>query len=405
MKLSPSPRAFARAGLATSAAALLAFGMAAPAAMADEIYEGSVRAQYVSNHQSGSSVQMDGQSISTSLFTLRLEGGDELIAYCIDIKTSIRSQAWYREGSWNNYDGQGEFAEPGKIHWLLQNGYPEKSAQELADVSDANSARVTEAEALAATQAAIWHFSNGANLTRGPGNVQAIYDHLIEAAEDLPQEPAAALSIDPSSATGTAGETVGEFEISTEATEIPVDLTAPEGVELVDVETGEAVTTVSGGDTVGFSVPEGAEAGEASFSLETGSTVRQGRLFKGEDADNPTQTLITAKSDEVTVSASASASWEASTGGDDGEGEETPSPSPTPSPSEEPTETPAPTPSPSEEPTKPGDDKPTPPAEDDKPTLPVTGGALAGLVAAGVAALAAGGGALYLSRKRKATEV
>ncbi|SIO90802.1 hypothetical protein BQ8420_28520 [Nocardiopsis sp. JB363] len=35
-------------------------------------------------------------------------------------------------------------------------------------------------------------------------------------------------------------------------------------------------------------------------------------------------------------------------------------------------------------------------------TLPVTGGALAGLVAAAVAAVGAGGGALYLARKRKA---
>src|SRR5690625_2929303 len=53
------------------------------------------------------------------------------------------------------------------------------------------------------------------------------------------------------------------------------------------------------------------------------------------------------------------------------------------------------------------DDKPAP--EDSKPesgdasgSLPVTGGALAGLVAAGVATLGAGGGALYMSRKRKA---
>ena len=55
------------------------------------------------------------------------------------------------------------------------------------------------------------------------------------------------------------------------------------------------------------------------------------------------------------------------------------------------------------------DDKPTD-GDDAKPvegdasdSLPVTGGALAGLVAAGLAALSAGGGAVYLARKRKAT--
>ncbi|WP_117199364.1 LPXTG cell wall anchor domain-containing protein, partial [Nocardiopsis sp. TNDT3] len=46
---------------------------------------------------------------------------------------------------------------------------------------------------------------------------------------------------------------------------------------------------------------------------------------------------------------------------------------------------------------------PSEPADDqNEPSLPVTGGALVGLVAAGVAALGAGGGALYLSRRRKA---
>ena len=388
------PRFAGRASLSATAAAALAFGLAAPAAAdTTETYEGAVRAQYADKVQSGETVTMTGGSIGTSLFRLDLENGEEsLPAYCIDFETNIIGGAWYLEDDWANYPGKGEFAEPGKVHWLLQNGYPSRSAEELAEAAGGNAHRVTEAEALAATQAAIWHFSNDEDLVRGQGNVTAIYDHLVESAESLPQEgPDASLSVSPDSAAGQAGETVGEFTVSTSAEQVPVDLSAPDGVELVDIESGEAVDAVSNGSTVGFSVPEDAEPGEASFNLEASTTVEQGRLFKGEDANEPTQTLITAEDSTVTVSASAGVEWS--------EADE-PAPEPEPEP-EEPTE-PEPEPEPEEPTEEPGDDKPAPEDDKDEPELPVTGGALAGLVAAGVAALGAGGGALYLSRKRKA---
>ncbi|WP_193517687.1 thioester domain-containing protein [Nocardiopsis kunsanensis] len=382
------PRSAGRTALSATAAAALAFGLAAPAsADTTETYEGAVRTQFTGNEQSGENVTMTGGTIGTNLFRLEQENGDTVTAYCIDFETNIVGGAWYLEDDWANYPGKGEFAEPGKVHWLLQNGYPSVSAEELAEASDANNGRTTEAEALAATQAAIWHFSNDEDLVRGNGNVTAIYDHLVESAEPLPQgEPEASLSVSPDSAAGQAGETVGEFTVSTSAEQVPVELTAPDGVELVDLESGESVETVADGSTVGFSVPEDTEPGEASFSLETSSTLGQGRLFKGEDPNVPTQTLITAEDSTVTASASAGVEWS-----------EADEPEPEPEP-EEPTE---PEPEPEEPTDEPTDDKPAP-EDEDEPELPVTGGALAGLVAAGVAALGAGGGALYLSRKRKA---
>ena len=395
MKLSPSTRAFSRAGIAASAAAFLALGLAAPAA-ADN--DDVVRARYTSNHQSGETVHMDGRTIGTNLFNLDIEAGGKAITYCIDIETGIRSGAWYNEDDWANYPGKGAFAdsEPGKVLWILQNGYPELSGSELAAAAGTD-VRVSDKEALGATQAAIWHYSNGASLDeRNKPAVKAVYEYLVESAEELAQTPAS-LSVTPDSATGKAGETVGEFVISTSASEIPVTLDAPEGVELVDVETGEAVTTVDNGDKVGFTVPEDAEAGQASFSLETTSTIQRGRLFKGEDPNKATQTLITAEDTETTVKAGAGVEWAAS---DQPTPEPEPEPEPEPTPTEEPDE-PEPKPTPTEEPGEPGDDKPAP-GKDDEPKLPVTGGALAGLVAAGVAALGAGGGAIYLSRKRKA---
>ncbi|MFE1170727.1 thioester domain-containing protein [Nocardiopsis sp. NPDC058789] len=385
------PRTAGRAGLAATAAAFLALGLAAPAA-ADEVetYEGSLEGRYTGNAENGPNVHMNGEEVRPSLFNLELTDGSVLTTYCIDFRTQIVGGAEYKEDDWANYPGEGSFAQPGKVLWILQNSYPRTDAAALGEAAGVEG--LSNGDALAATQAAIWHFSNDLDLSEGNSEaVEKVYAYLVENAEDTEREPGAALSVTPSSAEGKAGETVGEFVIETNATEIPVDLSAPEGVQLVDVESGEAVTTVENGDKVGFSVPEDAEDGEASFSLEATSTVETGRLFQGKDPKKPTQTLITVDGEPTTATASASASWTKA---------ETPvppteEPSETPSPSEEPSE-------PAEKPSEPAEEKPTPPKEDDKPTLPVTGGALTGLVAAGVAALGAGGAALYLSRKRKA---
>ncbi|GAB3688703.1 bifunctional metallophosphatase/5'-nucleotidase [Nocardiopsis oceani] len=70
----------------------------------------------------------------------------------------------------------------------------------------------------------------------------------------------------------------------------------------------------------------------------------------------------------------------------------------------DPPESPDPTDEPTDGPSDPDDQKPGRPGEEDEDkgaALPVTGGALTGLIIAAVVAVGAGGGALYLSRKRK----
>lgn len=70
----------------------------------------------------------------------------------------------------------------------------------------------------------------------------------------------------------------------------------------------------------------------------------------------------------------------------------------------DPPESPDPTDEPSDGPSDPDDQKPGRPGEEDEDkggALPVTGGALTGLIIAAVVAVGAGGSALYLSRKRQ----
>ncbi|MFC7744345.1 thioester domain-containing protein [Nocardiopsis composta] len=399
MKTTPLPdsprrgRRIAAVAAATTAAAL-AFGFSAAPALAS-----GAKGEYVGNAVNGDKVTAaDGTSIGTSLFNLKLEDGTLLQTYCIDYETSIRGGAKYQEDAWENYPGKGQFATPGKVNWILQNSFPKVDVASLAEASGVEG--LTEEQAVAGTQAAIWHFSNNVKFgeERNDPKVYALYTHLVKQAQDQDvTEPDASLTIAPESAEGKAGETIGEFTVTTSADSVPLTLDAPEGVELVDVETGEAVETASNGDVFGFKVPEGTEAGEASVSGTVSATVDVGRLFKGVEGQPATQTLITADGKTTEVTAGAKVSWTA------GGGEETPTPEPSePEPSEPNEPSPSePAPSPSTPADKP-DDKPAPGKDEDKGGgLPVTGGALAGLVGAAVAAVAGGGAAMYLSRKRR----
>ncbi|MFC4562890.1 thioester domain-containing protein [Nocardiopsis mangrovi] len=375
------------AAVAATAAASLAFGFSAAPALAD-----GARGSYTGNALDGITVKTDQGNVGTTLFNLTLEDGTVLQTYCIDFETSIRRDADYQEDDWANYPGQGDFSEPAKVHWILQNSFPRLSVADLAEASGVEG--LNDKQALAGTQAAIWHFSNGIELSDGnDGNVAALYEYLTTNAEDLPQtgEPDVSLRITPGSAEGTAGSTIGEFTVETSADSVPLTIDAPEGVELVDLESGEPIDTASNGTTFGFEVPEGTEPGEASVSSSVSTEVHAGRLFQGVEGQDPTQTLITAEGGEAEVDAGATVTWT--------EGE---APQPSPSPSEE---APSPEPTPSEEAPSPSpspstpDERPTPPSSGDD--LPLTGAAIGGLVAAGVAALGAGGAAMYFSRKRK----
>ncbi|WP_026116528.1 thioester domain-containing protein [Nocardiopsis valliformis] len=375
-----------RVPLAATTSALLVFGLAAPAAAEPAPYQGSVRGQYTGVAEHGHSVTMQGEPFTTTAtFNVHLDDSDQILTtYCIDFRTGLVEDAWYREDQWESYPGQGDFAEPGKVHWILKNSYPVVDVADLEE--EAEMARLTESEALTATQAAIWHFSNELDLERveqspeltdnvNGGNVTHLYNHLIDNAEDLPNEPGSALTVSPGQGSGLAGEDIGEFTVETSAESIPVRLNAPDGVELVDAGNGEAVDEVSSGDTVAFSVPADAEAGEATLVLEANAAVETGRLFKGEDGDNPTQTLITAQDSEIVVSEVATVAWD-SAGGTPPVVESTEEPSPSPVADEA--------------------------AAPDQGGLAITGNAVIALVVAALVAIASGGAALFLARRRKA---
>ena len=349
-------------------------------------YRGSVEGRYTGVVEHGHAVTMEGEPYTTTAtFDVHLEESDQrLTTYCIDVRTGLVEDAWYREDQWENYPGQGDFADPGKVHWILKNSYPVVDVADLQE--EAEMARLTESEAITATQAAIWHFSNSVDLDRveqGPeldsnvnaGNVTHLYHHLTESAEELPNEPASPLTISPDVDSGLAGDTIGEFTVETSGESIPVTVEGPDGVEVVDADSGDTVEEVADGDVVAFSVPADTSAGEATLVLETTAAVETGRLFKGEDSENPTQTLISAEDSEIVIGETATIAWD-SAGGTPPEVESTVDPSPSPV-----------------------ADQAAAPTDGG---LAFTGNAVIALVAAALVAIAGGAATVYLTRRRRA---
>jgi len=265
----------------------------------------------------------------TALVGFRLSDGSELGMYCVEINTNIAAGQEMIEQSWDAYPNESSPFNQNRdrINWILHNSFPVLSTEELAGVltdggATLNNGLSTE-EAIAGTQAAIWHFSDATDLNRedplpeesgasADMDVLALYDHLIgEENEGMSDQPDAALEVDPAKLSGKAGERIGPFKVTTTGTidELRADL--PAGVKITDLDGVElAAEQIKNGAELFFEVPADSAADSASFELTANASVGTGRVFVGEDYDeNPTQSLIVAQAEEAELTANASAEW------------------------------------------------------------------------------------------------
>ncbi|SFA82235.1 LPXTG-motif cell wall anchor domain-containing protein/TQXA domain-containing protein [Amycolatopsis marina] len=282
---------------------------------------------------SGFKVNVEGmKNLSTTLFGLRLEGGDLLKTYCVQIEVDIRDEdkdLVRGEVPWDEfpYEHSPFHKNREKINWVLHHGYPvvEADALEALLVKDGATFNdgLTVKEAITATQAAVWRFSDDKPLKKDDplsgkddaeteADVLAVYDYLTgEKNVGIGKEPTATLEVSPEEATGEAGSRIGPFTVSTtgEITEIVSEL--PEGVTLTDAEGAELnPEDVTDGTEVFFDVPDDAEEGSGSFELTVEAAVDTGRLFVAEDyKKRPSQSLIVASSEKTSLSAGAQANW------------------------------------------------------------------------------------------------
>ncbi len=314
-------------GTAVAAAALTAFvapAQADPAAAAP----GTVHGTFTDEPVKGFPVSLTGEShaVNPALFTLSVHGGGNLSAYCIDLHTSTRTGNKYREADWSAKNVGSDLT---KINWILHNSFPSVQPAAIgkgvdhADKYALPSSGLTKEEAVTATQAAIWHYSDHVNLkmeghsSGSQARWTRIYDVYKMLTNDsintgIESEPAPTIALgDGHNLAGHPDEPIGPITVHTSADKVDLKLAAaPAGTKLM-VKHGSSTTessTAANGDEVWVKVPAGADPGSTSVSATVTGQVATGRVFVGNPADS-IQKLILAGSGSVSASAAAELTW------------------------------------------------------------------------------------------------
>ncbi len=279
--------------------------------------------------ENGYNVNIGSESQQTTLFKLNIEGGNTLRAYCVEISVNVDPSRSLFESPWDEFPNPDSpfHANRDRINWVLQHGFPVKDTDALVQTLEGQGVELHNGldrkEAIAATQAAVWHFSDGKDIDRkdpssardagSDADVLALYDYLTGESNVGIAEPTPALNVSPETATGKAGERLGPFTVATtgEITEITSEL--PEGVKLTDADGKELTAAdIADGTEIYVDVPEEAEEGAGAFSLNATAHLATGRLFVSEGYQKkPAQSLIVASSEDTNLSAKASVEWAA----------------------------------------------------------------------------------------------
>ncbi|WP_328604289.1 thioester domain-containing protein [Amycolatopsis sp. NBC_00345] len=315
-----------KGGIAVLAAAAAVL-VAAPAANADD---GAAQGKVVKEAGTrGFSVNFnDGKQPVTELFGLKLSDGSMLKMYCVEIDTDLSYSQTMIERPWDKYPNpKSPFTKNNdKLNWVLHEGYPANGVSALQSTLGKKGVTLHDGlavdEAITATQAAVWHFSDGKDLDRTKplpyedadttADVLALYDYLTGSANTgIGQQPKPTLSVTPAKADGAAGTRIGPFTVTSTGDVTDLASQLPEGVKLTDAN-GEALKTgdVKDGSKLYVDIPKDAKAGTGEFALKAVGHLDTGRLFVGQDYDkHPAQSLIVAQSEKTQVSANAAVSW------------------------------------------------------------------------------------------------
>jgi TQXA domain-containing protein len=255
---------------------------------------------------SGDSGDTGEQEISAGLFEMSVDGGGMLQTYCIDIHNPTQRDAKYHETPWSG-TSLGANKDAGKILWILENSYPQVNDLAALAAKAGVGGGLTEQDAAAGTQVAIWRYSDGVDVDAVDPQAEKLADYLEKSARDV-AEPQASLTLDPPALSGHPGERLGPVTVHTNADTVtvtpPADAAAS-GVRIVDAK-GHEVTSAADGGQLYFDVPEDTADGQAELTVQASTTVPVGRAFSSESRS---QTQILAGSSESTVSATASATW------------------------------------------------------------------------------------------------
>ncbi|ARP70271.1 TQXA domain-containing protein [Streptomyces pluripotens] len=254
-------------------------------------------------------IHADGgdQHVAAGLFEMSVDGGGTLQTYCVDLHNPTQRDTRYQETPWSG-TSLGTNKDAGKIRWILQNSYPQ--VNDLAALARrAGTGALTEQDAAAGTQVAIWRYSDGAKVDAVDPRAEKLADYLEKSARNT-GEPQASLTLDPPAVSGRPGDLLGPVTVHTNAgvvTVTPPTDAVGSGLRIID-KTGKVITSAKDGSRLYVDIPEDAPNGTAQLTVQASTTVPVGRAFASESRS---QTQILAGSSESTVSATATATWAA----------------------------------------------------------------------------------------------
>ncbi|MEW1779357.1 Cys-Gln thioester bond-forming surface protein [Streptomyces sp. NPDC086777] len=245
------------------------------------------------------------EQVAAGLFEMSVDGGGTLQTYCVDLHNPAQRDAKYQETAWSG-TSLGANKNAGNIRWILQNSYPQ--VNDLAALArKAGAGSLTEQDAAAGTQVAIWRYSDGADVDAVDPQAEKLADYLEKNARGQ-NEPQASLTLSPPAVSGRPGGLLGPVTVHTNAstvTVVPPSDAALSGVRITD-RTGKPVSTAEDGSKLYFKVPDDAADSSAELTVQASTTVPVGRAFTSESRS---QTQILAGSSESTVAATANATW------------------------------------------------------------------------------------------------
>ena len=317
--------------------------------------------------------KQDGSTghVMPNLFTVHTSASKEgaIKAYCIELDVDIKYESDLRVGDWKDFPGTNKFKDnteiQSKVAWIAQRSYPQTDLAEL--IKTTGIAGLTEQEAITATQAAIWHFTNDykwsglkeadqATTTR----VEKLFTYLTgQTNTGLKESKQPTVEAETGSITFTRSENGSEGKVGPirfKSSQATFKLTSELKYELINAQGAKVDLNAVPADTdLYLKVPADMTSGEQEFKGSVTGSVYAGKLLITKDAvaGGPHgQTIIIGSNKEVTTEIQGKISWSVT--------QQTPTPEPTP--------TPTPTP-PATETTPPKAETP-PPGNPCQPTQP-----------------------------------
>ncbi|WP_017576983.1 Cys-Gln thioester bond-forming surface protein [Nocardiopsis kunsanensis] len=277
-------------------------------------------------------VLASGEEEPTALYGLRVGEHGSVHAYAASTDHEVQANSAYVESGWSGvegWSGTDEETDPShRANWVVSNSYPNVPLPELAQ--EVGHPDLDEAQAVAATQTALWRVLDGVELSPEANDPAVIdlHDHLVEhSAGSETGEPASSVEVDPPHLElASPEEPLGPLELSSTG-DGPLALSlrgAPESW-LVDAG-GRQLGPVHDGDEVYLDVAPDVSSGVATLHVRgDGVPLPEGQLFTGRDGVS-TAPLVTAEPGTATSTATATLTWYPHEDTPSGDEEEEPEP-------------------------------------------------------------------------------